>query len=301
MATVNDLRAAQHINATARERMASRDHKPMSDLALAHEPGEAVFSLIPRNFSEAMEFAKVIADTDFVPKDYRGKPGNILVAVQMGAEVGLRPMQALQSIAVINGRPTIFGDAFWALIKNHRSFEWAREDFDDATMTARCTIKRRNSEPVVRTFSKADAEKARLWGKDGPWTQYPKRMLMFRARTYAGRDAIPEALKGLQLSEDAETERDVGAGELIREPQPMKMIEDALPQSNIDMQTGEVRHPPSEARITQGALGVLSKKLANKELVESFCAHFGISEPAELPAIRTNEALTWVDQQPNAG
>lgn len=270
----------------------------MSDLTLAPEPGEAVFSLIPRNFSEAMEFAKIIADTDFVPKDFRGKPGNILVAVQMGAEVGLRPMQALQSIAVINGRPTIFGDAFWALIKNHRSFEWAREDFDEGTMTARCTIKRRNSEPVVRTFSKADAEKARLWGKDGPWTQYPRRMLMFRARTYAGRDSIPEALKGLQLSEDAETERDMGAAEVIREPQPMKAIEDALPQSqSVNTESGEITRADAPALITQGALRVLTSKLADKELHESFCQHYKIADPSELPMAKVTEALAWIDSQ----
>jgi hypothetical protein len=40
-----------------------------------------------------------------VSKDYGGQPEDIMVALQLGSEVGLRPMEALQNIAVINGRP----------------------------------------------------------------------------------------------------------------------------------------------------------------------------------------------------
>lgn len=185
-----------------------------------------IFSLVPKTLQEAMEFAKIISDTDFVPKDYRNKPGNILVAVQMGAEVGLPPMQALQGIAVINGRPSIWGDAMWALVKNSTLCEWTDETFDDASMTATCMVKRRGSPVVVRTFSKSDAEKAQLWGKD-TYKQYPRRMLQMRARAYACRDALPEVLKGLSSREEAADIRDMGDAE--REPILMPQAREELP------------------------------------------------------------------------
>jgi RecT family protein len=291
----HDIRAAQQINAIARERMATRGAL-MNELA---EPGAAIFSLMPRTFEEAMEFAKLIAETDFVPKDFKGKPGNILVAVQMGAEIGLFPVQALQTISVINGRPVVWGDGLWALINNHPLCEWTKEEFDDASMTATCTVKRKHREPVVRKFSKADAEKARLWSKEGPWQQYPKRMLQMRARGFACRDAIPEAFKGLAMREEVEgIERDMGDAQVVE--QPLKALETALPantQELVDKDTGEVQ-PDEHKRITDGALGVVRGRLAAKQhIFEAFCAQFGVSDPSELTQDQVNPAIDWIKQQ----
>ena len=81
------------------------------------------FSLTPANLDEAMKFSEMIANSDICPKDFHGKAGNVLVAIQMGLELGLPPMQALQNIAVINGRPSIWGDALPALAQAHPHFE----------------------------------------------------------------------------------------------------------------------------------------------------------------------------------
>lgn len=163
---------------------------------------QKAMTLIPRNVEEARQFAELLAQSDLVPKEYQGKPGNILVAVQMGLEVGLKPMQALQSIAVINGRPCIWGDAVLALVRSHPDCEWVDEVFDENTMTAKCTIKRKGNPPQTRTFSLSDAEAAGLVRKGGPWQSYTKRMLQMRARSWACRDVFPDALKGLRVVEE---------------------------------------------------------------------------------------------------
>lgn len=171
----------------------------------------ATFSLTPQTLDEAMKFAELIAHSDLAPKDYKGKPGNVLVAVQMGSEVGLAPMQAIQNIAVINGRPSLWGDAVLALVKGHPQFEYVREWLDEKTMTAYCELKRRGEDPVVRSFSQEDAKVAGLLKKQGPWTQYPKRMMQMRARNFTARDVFPDALKGLNMAEEVRdiTERDI--------------------------------------------------------------------------------------------
>ena len=61
-----------------------------------------------------------------MPREFQAKPNNILVAVQWGFEIGLAPMQALQNIAVINGRPSLWGDSLLALVKGHKAFAGAR-------------------------------------------------------------------------------------------------------------------------------------------------------------------------------
>lgn len=157
------------------------------------------FSLLPTTFAEAEKYATMIARSSFCPQGFKGNPGDVLIAVQMGNELGLKPIQALQNIAVINGKPSIYGDAMLALVKNHPDYEWMKEEGDEKA--AVCTIKRRNEPERVVTFTRNDAEIAGLWGKAGPWKTYPKRMLQMRARGFACRDAFPDALKGL-ISED---------------------------------------------------------------------------------------------------
>jgi hypothetical protein len=169
-------------------------------------------------FDDAFRFAKMVSQSDFAPKDFRGKPESCLLAIQHGSEVGLSPMQSLQSIACINGRPSVWGDAALALVMSSPVCEYVREtvDGDGDSMVATCEAKRRGYEKatVVR-FSVADAKKAGLWGKAGPWTQYSRRMLQMRARGFTLRDAFPDVLRGLVTAEEAQ---DYPAAEPAREP-----------------------------------------------------------------------------------
>lgn len=178
--------------------------------------------ITPTNFDEAWRVAQLFARSNLVPKDYRDQPENCLVAMQMGAEVGLKPLQALQGIAVINGRPSIWGDAMWALVQGHQVVEDAHETFDPETMTATCTIRRKGrAQPYVQSFSKADAVTAGLWGKAGPWTTNPRRMLQMRARAFCARDAVPDVLKGLSVAEEAldiPPEREINPAPATSEP-----------------------------------------------------------------------------------
>ena len=144
------------------------------------------FDLSPQTFEQAMKFSHMLADSDLVPKDFKGKPGNCLIAMQWGAELGLKPMQAMQNLAVINGRPALWGDAVIALVRSSPLCEFVIETDDGNTAT--CRVKRRGEPEQVRTFSMDDARAAGLAGKQGPWAQYPQRMRQMRARAFALRD-----------------------------------------------------------------------------------------------------------------
>jgi hypothetical protein len=171
-----------------------------------------------QSFDDAFRFSKMVAASEFAPKDFKNKPESCLLAIQHGSEVGLSPMQSLQSIAVINGRPTIWGDAALALVQACPVCEYVREymEGEGDSLTAVCEAKRQGyPSPSVSRFSVADAKKAGLWGKTGPWTQYPQRMLALRARGFALRNAFADALRGLITAEEA---RDYPHAEAAREP-----------------------------------------------------------------------------------
>jgi hypothetical protein len=160
-----------------------------------------------QSFDDAFRFSKMVAASEFAPKDFKNKPESCLLAIQHGSEVGLSPMQSLQSIAVINGRPTIWGDAALALVQACPVCEYVREymEGEGDSLTAVCEAKRHGyPSPSVSRFSVADAKKASLWGKSGPWTQYPSRMLQLRARGFALRNAFADALRGLVTAEEAQ-------------------------------------------------------------------------------------------------
>ena len=166
--------------------------------------------MTPSNFNEAKEFSELVSKSDFVPVNYKGKPADILICIQMGHEVGLKPIQALQNIAVINGKPSLYGDSAIALCRVNPDFAGIDEQIVGSgnERKAVCTVKRlvkatNEIEKTIREFAWSDATRAGLTNR-GPWKSYPDRMLQMRARGFALRDAFPDSLKGLITKEEAE-------------------------------------------------------------------------------------------------
>jgi len=160
----------------------------------------------PRSLEDVFRMAKALAHSAFVPAQYQGRPADVMAAILYGLELGLSPMQALQTVAVVNGKPSVYGDGLLALAMTHPQFggihEWLDGKGDD--LTAYCKVIRHGVGEIVRSFSVADAKLAGLWTKKGPWRSYPKRMLQMRARSWALRDAFPDALRGVIAYEEAQ-------------------------------------------------------------------------------------------------
>jgi hypothetical protein len=164
-------------------------------------------SFAPTTLSEAISFSEMLASSSMIPKQFQGKPEDVLVCVQWGCEIGLAPLQALQNIAVINGKPSIYGDAAMALVQASSVCEDVEEYFEGEgtpNPVAVCVARRKGRKPVTVRFGIDDAKRAGLWGKQGPWSMYPKRMMQMRARGFALRDAFPDVLRGLITSEEAQ-------------------------------------------------------------------------------------------------
>ena len=169
----------------------------------------ALTTFAPSSMAEAKEFSNLLAGSGMVPQNYQGKPADIMVAVMWGYELQLQPLQALQNISVINGKPSVWGDTAIALVRSHHACRGVKEwiDGEGDKMIAYCEVKRahkgKDDETITSSFSMADARQAGLLNKKGPWSQYPKRMLQMRARGFALRDAFPDALKGVITTEEA--------------------------------------------------------------------------------------------------
>lgn len=205
----------------------------MSTNVATLKAGSSITGIVPSTLEDVYRLAKGISASGLAPKEM-STPEQITVAILTGLEIGLPPMFAIQKIAVVNGRPTLWGDALPGILwsRGFKIREWM--DGEGDARTARCEVTRPDGAKIERAFSVRDAIKAGLWStdarvtrksrdggtyqkdNDSPWFRFPERMLQMRARGYACRDGAADALGGLYLREEIE--------------EPMKDITPAKPE-----------------------------------------------------------------------
>lgn len=232
-------------------------------------------------------FSQCVVKSGFAPKGME-KPESVLIAVEMGYEVGLSPMAALQNTAVVNGRPTIYGDAALALVRGSGLLDFyeekqvGRKGGDDFGYCVTAKRKGDNSK-YSETFTVADAKTAGLWGKPGPWTQYPARMLKFRARGFLLRDAFGDVLKGMRTYEEARDYIDIDA-EVVetpkqklfapKTPEPEAAVEapaeEKPEEADAEAANPAGENPPKEKpENPESAFDALMEKLSSENLTEA--------------------------------
>lgn len=243
--------------------------------------GSALAAIVPRNLDDVARIAKmaVIAGLPLGIQKKKGARADgedgaasddaetrqIAVAtiiIMQGLEVGLSPMQALTSIALINGRPLIWGDAVPALLwrAGFKIEETMRGEGDDRV--AICRITRPDGSKVERTFSVAAARRAGLWdvrekiqrwgknfqtGKsekyevdnDSPWFRFPERMLAMRARGFAVKDGASDVTRGLYIREEYQ---DLEATDVTSGPDSADLV---ITATEVQAAPAEVRHEPA--------------------------------------------------------
>jgi hypothetical protein len=220
----------------------------------------AASSMLPQAYIARMEGRG--QDRRLVPLPKEVVIGNLVTAMQFGAEVGLTPAQSVWSIAIINGLPYMWGEAPLGLVYASGQLEYIKESWEGEEavgqkdqkgnylqplkLRAICEVKRRGQQPVKRSFSWAEAELAGLVEKGrtsynpGMYMQYSRRMLQMRARGWALDDAFADVLKGIRSLADQEQLIKVISGELT--------VEDAPPRpKRSDFQQAQIAAPAEPA------------------------------------------------------
>lgn len=229
--------------------------------------GGTIAGIVPTSIEEVFRLATAIAKSGMAPRDM-STPEKLTVAILHGLEIGIPPMMAINKIAVVNGRPTLWGDAIPALLLS-KGFK-IREEIETGPSgrAAICTVIRPNGETIERTFSETDAKTAGLWGKPGPWKQYPDRMLQMRARGLAARDGAADVLSGIYLAEEAQD---------ISEPTQTNDLLPSLPAQEAKRKSAA----ESKRDGTDGTMEDLRRKIGHAETLE------------QLENIRNENSAFW--------
>lgn len=233
--------------------------------------GAAVAGIVPRDIAEAYRLAEAIHQSGMAPAGFE-TPQKIMIAMMAGMELGLPPMAAVQSIAVINNRPCMWGDALIGVVRANPLCVFIKEwiEGEGESMVAHCKTHRKGEpEPVEMTFSVFDAQRAGLWqteavvrkksrdggfydkANDSPWFKYPKRMLQMRARAWCLRDVYADVLKGIQVREEIEDHvRNQEAAQA--EQKQLSVIADPLsdePHTGVQGQITEAEYVTADGEI----------------------------------------------------
>lgn len=200
--------------------------EPKSNTSLAKvETGNR--GLVLTNLDDMQMTAQLILQSGLCPDGYKTK-AQVFVGIQAGAEMGLKPMQALNSIAIIHGRPTLWGDAALGLVKKSGLLLKGPTGYTEEVtgegdnMVAKVVSVRIDGSKVTTTFSVEDAKIAGLWNKAGTWKTHPKRMLKYKARAFNLRDNFPDVLMGLHLTEELIGEEALPAPECDTPPRAVR-------------------------------------------------------------------------------
>jgi hypothetical protein len=174
--------------------------------------------IVPQTIAEAYEFSRLAVH--MAPDSYKGDIKQVTLAVMASMEAGLPPLYGLRNIAIINGRPTMYGDALLALVQSKGlvadyQVREIGEAFDKADPINKwpdshgfeVMIWRKGQvSPYRGRYTVADAKRGGMWlnTRKQPWINSPDRMLEIRARSFPLRDGFADALGGLAVREEAE-------------------------------------------------------------------------------------------------
>lgn len=209
--------------------LAVRDDSPVT---LATKRG-----LVLDSMDAMWQFCVAVANS----KEFKdvGSPEAALVRIQAGMELGLSPIWSLANIMVYQGRPSVWGDAMLGLCLANPLcedvIETATGSYPNDTYTARCEVRRKGREPIVREFSVADSKRAGIFERN-VHKPFPKRMLQMRARGFALRDAFADSLRGLGMREELEgVEKVANVREVTRAlREPIQFADEPPPAQDLD-------------------------------------------------------------------
>ena len=256
------------------------------------------------SLAEQQQYALAVADADMLPRGYRGKPANVLLAIGLGEAMGLTPAVALSYIYVVDGKPTASAQLITANVRRAGHKLWTEEDPERQSVT--CTIVRSDmpEHPISVTRDIEWARQMGLANKDN-YKKQGMTMLQWRAITACARLACPEALCGVMYTKDELHDMDGTTPEpmgKVAAPAPVAVeaVVEPVPEPAPAPKTADRLDPirrrlPAYARATHPELARKESMLA---ATQDILATMGVGSMAELTDWQIETLCTAMDAMP---
>lgn len=188
--------------------------------------------------------AQVLAKSDLVPEMYKGKPENVMLAMDMASRTGFSLMQVMQNLYIVRGKPSWSGSFCMSAIKASGLYEWVKY----------CRIGDPNTREYgyfVQALDKSTGQivngpicdwntvKNEGWdSKPGSkWKTMPDLMFRYRAAAFFARTECPEVLQGLQTTEEIQ---DVNGYETPKRQKTKITLDGVKPDVYVESEVEEI-------------------------------------------------------------
>ncbi len=214
-----------------------------SKAQLATTTDESVYASI-QTFENAQRMAKSLAQSNLVPDLYRGQNGfsNCLVALEIANRMKMSPLQVMQNINIIKGKPSWSATFIIAMIQSRYDDLDYEMSGKGETLACKCVAtRRRDKKKVEGSTVSIKMAQDEGWTKNPKWRSMPEHMLKFRAATFFGRQYIADLLAGIQTEDEV----------VDIEPVEINVSKGKVTAEEVKGQEGERRLPntPHEAAI----------------------------------------------------
>jgi len=149
----------------------------------------------PRDLTEALHVSQVLVASRLLPRSIT-TPEAAFAVIATGRELGLSAMQALRSVHIIEGKPTLSADLMVALVKKSDACAYFRLVESTASRAAYETHRKGEPSPTRMTYTAEEARAAGALNKDN-WRKFPAAMLRARAASMLARAVYPDVILGV--------------------------------------------------------------------------------------------------------
>lgn len=162
-----------------------------------------------QEFSDNWRMATQLAKSTIIPQDYQNKPENVVVAIGMAQKLGLDPFTIMQNLNIIKGKTSWSGSFCRTLIEKSNKYTNLQLVFvgQKGTDSYGCYmqgINKETGELIKGPEVNMKMAKAENWTSNTKWLNMPELMLSYRATSFFARVYVPEALNGVQTTEEIE-------------------------------------------------------------------------------------------------
>lgn len=162
-----------------------------------------------QEFSDNYRMAVQLSKSTIIPQTYQNKPENVIVAIGMAQKLNLDPFSVMQNLNIIKGKTSWSGSFCRTLIEKSNKFTNLKLIFTGTkgTESYGCYmqgIEKETGETINGPEVNMKMAKSEGWTSNSKWNNMPELMLSYRATSFFARVYVPEALNGVQTTEEIE-------------------------------------------------------------------------------------------------
>lgn len=203
----------------------------MNELTEFKENSNTVYSDVA-TYNQYMKMAECLSKTELLPAQYRGKPADCLIIIDVARQIGASPLFVAQNMYIIKGAPSWSAQYSASVIKTN--FKDVKVELNGEGLQRGCRIiaTDKNGNRCEGTRVTIEMAKQEGWfSKTGSkWQTMPDQMLIYRAYSFFARAYCPDKLLGIhdefenvdisKIEQRAENPfEEVVEAEVVREPE----------------------------------------------------------------------------------